>query len=184
MRLWLCCVVGVDALMPNRASAQPPVRSLPELQSLLEPGDEVRVIDASGATIQGRVIDLRAGGLNVAVDGRPRNFPEGTIRQVRKHRPDSRWNGVLIGAVLGAAVGAVTKARNCGATDCGEGGLVDPGFYVIGAAGGAGVGALVDGALKKFDVVFAAPSTVSGLSVTVAPLLSRHLRGVRLSIAF
>ena len=184
LRLWLCGTLGIAALMPGRASAQPPASSVPELQSLLKTGDEVRVTDTSGATTQGKVIDLSGGGLEVTVDARPRNFPEATIRQVRKHRPDSRWNGVLIGAAIGAAAGAVTKARNCGATDCGEGALVDPGFYVIGAAGGAGIGALVDGALKKFDVVFAARSTVSTPSVAVSPLLSRRLKGVRLSIAF
>lgn len=182
-RVWLCGVLAVVALMPVRASAQPPVRSLDELRSFLKVGDEVRVTDKSGATIQGKVIDLSAGGLGVSVNGVLRNLPESTIRQVRKRRPDSRWNGVLIGAAIGTAAGAITKTRNCGATDCGEGGLVEPGFYFIGAAAGAGAGALVDGAIKKFEVVFIAPSAVSA-SLSLLPLLSRQVIGVQVSIAF
>ena len=183
IRFCLYGVLGVVASMPASASAQVPVGSFAELQSVLKAGDEVRVTDTGGATTQGTVIDLSGRGLNLTVDGRSRTFAEATIRQLGKRRRDSPWNGVLIGAAIGTAAGAITKARNCGATDCGEGGLVDPGFYFIGAAAGAGVGALVDGAIKKFDVVFTAPPP-GAASVSFAPLLSRQMIGVRVSVAF
>jgi hypothetical protein len=68
-------------------------------------------------------------------------------------------------------VGAVVEARNCGSTDCGEGGNVDPGFYVFGAGIGARVGAVLDRSIQRFDTLFATPSPASVRRVSLVPIL-------------
>jgi hypothetical protein len=180
--LFLYGVFGVMTLMPRAALAQPPARSFAELQSILKSGDDVQITDNSGTRTRGKVADVSMNSLGLTVDGRRRDLPEPTIREIKKRRPDSRWNGTLIGAAIGTAAGAFAKAHNCGATDCGEGGLVDPGFYFIGAAAGAGAGALVDGAIRKFDTVFAAAPAAPRFSLSV--VLSRNVKGFELSVAF
>jgi len=181
------CIYGalsLVTLVPRLAPAQEPARSLAELQSMLTIGDDVRVTDSSGKTIQGRIAGVSMSSLSLAVDGRQQELPEAGIREVRRRRPDLWWNGLLIGAAIGAVVGAVVKERNCGSTDCGEGGLVDPGFYVFGAGIGAGAGVLVDLSIRRFDTVFVRPPTASVRSLRLSPVLSKEAKGLELSVRF
>lgn len=183
-RLCLYGAVGLLTLMPRLALAQPPARSFAGLQSILKTGDEVQVTDSSGKTTEGRIVDVSTSSLRLTVDGRQRDLSEATIREVKRRHPDLWWNGTLIGAAVGTVVGAVVEQGNCGSTDCGEGGLVDPGFYVFGAAIGAGAGALVDRAIRRFDTVFASPSPASVRRFSLSPVLSRDTKGLQLSVTF
>ena len=122
--------------------------------------------------------------LRLNVDGRLREVSEAEVREVGKRRPDRWWDGALIGAGIGAVVGAVVKAYNCGSTDCGEGGLVDPGFYLLGAGIGAAAGALVDHSISRFDTVFVGPPAVSGRDFCLVPILSKDAQGLALSLRF
>lgn len=183
-RLWLSGALLFLALMPRSALAQTPARSFADLQSILKIGDEVQITDSGGKTSQGTIVNVSTGSLGLTVDGRQRDLSEATIREVKRRRPDLWWNGILIGAVVGTVAGAVVKQRNCGSTDCGEGGLVDPGFYVFGAAIGAGAGALVDRSIKRFDTLFARPSPASVPRFSLLPVLSRSTKGLQLSVTF
>lgn len=171
-------------LMPRFALAQTPARSFEDLQSVLKLGDEVLITDSSGKTSQGKIVALSTGSLGVTIDGRRRDLSAPTIRTIKRRHADSLWNGILTGAVVGAAVGAVVKQRNCGSTNCGEGGLVEPGFYYLGAAIGAGAGAVVDRSIRRFDTLFASPSTASARRLSLSPVLARHSRGLQLSVTF
>jgi hypothetical protein len=182
--LCLFGALGLLALMPRVALAQPPVQSFAELQSILKPNDEVQITDSSGRTTRGRVVRVATGSLNLTVNGRQQELLEATIRDVKRRRPDVWWNGALIGAVAGTVAGAAVKRRNCGSTDCGEGGLVDPGFYVFGAAFGAGAGALIDSSVRRFDTLFARSSPSSVRMFSLTPFLSRGLKGFQLSVTF
>jgi hypothetical protein len=182
-RLCLFAALGFLTLMPRFALAQPSARSFAELQSILKTGDEVQITDSSGKTIQGRIGNVSTSSLGLTVDGRRQDLLEATVREVKRRRPDLWWNGPLIGAAIGTVVGAVVKQQNCGSTDCGEGGIVDPGFYVFGAGIGAGAGALVDLSIRRFDTVFAGPSPAT-VRFNLAPVLSRDTKGLRLSVRF
>jgi hypothetical protein len=172
------------ALLPRSAGAQTATQSFIELQTLLRTGDSVRVTDSSGSTTQGRVVRVSTTSLTLAVDGRHQDLPEGGIQTVTRRRPDRWWNGPLIGAAIGGVVGAVVKARNCGSTDCGEGGLVDPGFYVFGAGIGAAAGALVDHSIRRFETVFVRPPTASARTFRLSTILSKQAKGFEVSVNF
>ncbi len=180
----ICGALFLLALTPRLILAQQPAGRFGELQSILRIGDAVRVTDSRGETVHGRVAGVSATSISVTVDGRQRDLPEATIREVGRRRPDLWWNGVLIGTAIGAGVGAVTKERNCGSTDCGEGGLVDPGLYVFGAVIGAGTGALVDHFIRKFDTVFANSPTASARNLRLSAILWNRTKGVLVSVMF
>lgn len=184
MRLCMYGALSLLALTPRLTLAQQPVRSFAELQSILKIGDTVRVTDASGKTTQGRIASVSGSSLSVTVEGRQQELLEATIREVKRRRPDLWWNGVLIGAAIGAGVGAVIKERNCGSTDCGEGGLVDPGLYVFGAVIGAGTGAVIDLSIKRFDTLFASSLTARVRNFRLSPVLSKGTKGLELSVTF
>jgi hypothetical protein len=171
----------VEGKLTERATSG---RSFADLQSILKTGDEVQITDSSGQTTRGRIAGVSTNSLGLTVDGRQRDLPEATVREVKRRRPDLWWNGTLIGAVIGTVVGAVVKERNCGSTDCGEGGVVDPGFYMFGAGIGAGAGALVDLSIRRFDTLFVSPSPASVRRFRLSPVLSRNTQGVHVSVTF
>jgi hypothetical protein len=176
--------VVVMTLAPHLALAQPPSRSFTDLRSILAAGDAVQVMDSSGRTTRGRITGISTDALSLTVDGRQRVFPEATIQTVTKRRPDPWWNGALWGAAAGAVAGTVIAGVNCGSTDCGEGGLVHPGFELIFGAIGAGGGALVDRFISRFDPVFARSAAASAGRLRLSPVLSKGMKGVELSVSF
>ena len=96
-------------------------------------------------------------------------------------RRDTLWNGVVIGAGLGAIAGALGGVT---AIDCSEcaGFNVPLTFGVLGAAAGAGIGAAVD-ALRHAR----APATTANgrrTRVTVAPLIAKQGRALVASVRF
>ncbi len=74
---------------------------------------------------------------------------------------DSLWNGVLIGAGVGAAVGMLIAPRAfCGAHDTECATIVRVAIGLPAIAGGIGVGALVDGLMSRRD------ARVSGVQIS------------------
>jgi len=146
--------------------------------------DVVYLTDQSGERLKGTILGLSATSLRLAVNGTQRDLRETTVREIKKRRPDRWWDGALLGAVIGAAAGFTIRSSICGGGDCGEGGLVNPGFGVFGAAIGAGAGALGDLLTKRYDTVFANSPTAGGRSLRLSPLLSRGTKGVQLSATF
>ena len=174
------------ALMPNPAWAQQePAHSFEELQSQLKVrvDDVVHVTDQNGETFKGRIVALSTTSLRLDVNGTQRDLSETTVREVKKRHPDRWGDGVLIGAGIGAGTGAAIAWSKCGGGDCGEGGLVKPGFAVFGTAIGAGVGALTDFSLRRFDTLFAARSTTSPIGFRLSPVLSKGRKGIELSVS-
>ena len=175
-------------LLPAVAAAQEPVTSFDQLNTRLKPGDTVWVTDAQGREITGKIRDLTPASLLLDAGGVPQDFKPARVGIIQVQPRDSRWNGVLIGAVAGLAIGAASCALN---PECArdEGGLViTVGLGVIGTALGAGIGVLVDGAVKGPKVVvYRAPGSARsgpGSQVALAPMLRRGGAGVALSVAF
>ncbi len=173
-------------LLPLPAWAQQPARSFEELQSQLKVkvDDIVYVTGQSGERLKGRILGLSATSLRLAVNGTQRDLRETTIREIKKRRPDRWWDGALLGAVIGAAAGYWTGWSLCDGGDCGEGGLVNPGFAVFGAGIGAGAGALADLSIRRFDTLYANPSAASVRSLRLSPVVSKGTKGLQLSVTF
>jgi hypothetical protein len=102
------------------------------------------------------------------------------IQAMPQRGTDSLWNGTLVGAGLGAVLGALGGVAVIECSEC-AGFNVPLTFGVIGAGVGAGIGAGID-ALRHQR------SPTSRVSrprrVTVAPIVGRHLRAVVGSIRF
>lgn len=114
-----------------------------------------------------------------------KNFSGTQIREVRRQRPESRWDGVLIGLGIGAVAGVLNVKSTCSGASEREDclavgwGIILPLF----AGGGAGVGALMDFASKKHDIVFAR-ATTSNYRFRLSPTLGKQQKGVILSVSF
>ena len=174
-------VLFLAALLPTLSWAQQPVHSLPELETRVFLGDAVRVIDINEQAIDGRLQRISADSLALVVDGGLRELSEVNIREIRKRSPDRWWNGALIGAGIGVGTGVATAAAVCeGGAECTAWGtaLLAPGL----AGMGAGIGALIDFAISKFDTVYVRPET--SVSFDFLPILSRESKGIQCSISF
>ena len=171
-------------LAPQLALAQAPTQSFTDLRSILTDGDAVQIMDSNGKATRGHITGVSTDALTLTVDGRQRVLPEATIQTITRRRHDPWWNGALLGAAVGAVAGTVIAHQNCGSTDCGEGGLVDPGFKVIFGGIGAGAGALVDRFISRFDPVFARPPAARVGRLRLSPVLSKGTKGFELSVTF
>jgi hypothetical protein len=148
---WLLLV----ALLPRLALAQP-VQTFDRLADELNAGDRVRIVDATGRVREGDVAALTPDYIALARTGGASERIAGIdVREVQVRRRDGVRNGTLIGfgsvavAYCGLALSAGSPLA-CGIPTVFLGGL------------GAGLGALVDAAITRRDVVFRArPVTVA-----------------------
>jgi hypothetical protein len=92
------------------ASAQTPDK--PRLTSLsaaatarVPIGSVVEVTDARGKTISGKLTSLPDDGVRVNVGGKLLTVAAADVQRVKWHQADSRLNGLLIAAGIGAAPG-------------------------------------------------------------------------------
>ena len=151
----LVLVIGVS----GQVFAEPPVSAFSDLWTRLKSGDRVFVTDGSGLAIDGVFAKASDSTLGLLVDGQVRDIPAADVREISR-RGDSLWNGFLIGAGIGAALGAVAYA-SC---DDAYGECTDQAASAaIGAVSGAliygGIGALIDHFIKGRTVVFRVKST-------------------------
>jgi uncharacterized protein YcfJ len=98
-----------------------------------------------------------------------------------QHRKDSLWNGVIVGAGLGALVGTLVSFAVSDCSEC-SGFNVPLTFGVLGAGAGAGIGAGIDAWRQNRSPVTIAPKKAGRL--TVSPVLGKDVRGVVASIRF
>ena len=159
------------------AEAQKPLESSADLGMRVKTGDTVTVTDGSGQQTTAVFAKVSDSTLTLLVGGQLRDIPFADVREVAK-QGDSLWNGFLIGAGIGAALGAASEA-SCDRevyVDC-----VSPaaGAAVIGLLSG-GVGAFIDHLIKGRTVVFRVKSTARRLEPGFS--LDRH--GVSLSVGF
>ena len=85
------------------ASAQTSDAALARVRARLQPGDRITVIDDGSATT-GRFVEAARGTIRLRTAPGIVEVPIQEVEEVRK-RGDSPWNGLLIGAALGAAIG-------------------------------------------------------------------------------
>ena len=133
--------------------------------------DELRVEDRSGVRTTGRLTRLTADEITIRTSAGEKHFTQETVRQVAvRHRPLLRM-GVLIGAGVGAATGAVAACRGPNREECAD-------APIMAGALGAGVGLAVGALIHRTTIVYPG----SEKRTSVLPLISRSAVGVRASL--
>jgi hypothetical protein len=181
----LLLLTAIAALAPVIALAQEPVQSFDQLNTRLKVGDTVWVTDAQGREIKGRIRDLSPASLRLDAGGATQEFQAGRVGTIRVQPKDPLRNGVLWGAGVGFALGALSCGANpqCAGDESGAG--VTVALSVIGAAAGAGIGAAIDAARKPPKlVVYRAPGASGRAHLSLAPMLAPRTKGVAVSFAF
>lgn len=156
---------------PPAATAPTPVAPGGKLRT----GDTISVTDRNGVHTRGRLLRVSNEGLALKVDGQERMIPVSDLRRVEKR--DSVANGVIIGALPGALLGARMAGLSC-SPRCGE---ERPQAALIFGAIGAGLGALIDfghGSVVVYE------SGVSSSRVRATPILQPGRAGVAFSASF
>ena len=136
MRSLVLNVVLVFSMLPALSDAQP-VDSVEKRWSRMKSGNTVYVTDASARETTGTFVEISDSALTISVQGQDREILFADLRQIEK-RGDSVMNGFLIGAGIGAAMGA---GPNC--SDC-EDQFPLGGAITVGALEFGGIGALID----------------------------------------
>ena len=185
-----CVLALITAVsIPLGASGQSPETVFEELPAVLFEGDRVRVIETGGASLEGRIVDvtpqtviLRSGG------NQTRSLSSVSIAEIRRRSPDKWWNGLLIGAGAGAALGLLVDVAE--GDPCEEPGasfacidfspLFVPVFSVVGTA----VGGLTDLFISRYDTVYQNPSATRTQRLIIAPVVSADAAALRLEFSF
>jgi hypothetical protein len=137
-----------------------------ELSRTVRPGDEIFVTDRTGVQTGGRVLHLSPEELTLLVDKQERVIPSSGIGRIEKR--DSFWNGMLIGAVPAALIGAGVAGFEC-SPHCSRD--VPLGMLVYGAIG-TGIGALIDASVRGYAVVDGPPLGPPNALTDPAPVTS------------
>lgn len=177
--------IGFLFLSPPSSAAQGPAQSFEQLQVLVAPGQTLAVTDATGREVTGRLVELTSGAVTLDVEGGVRTWGVADVRRVRQRYGDSLLNGTLIGAGVGAGFIGTVIAVSCSHDDIGcdvdgWGALA----FVFYTAAGAGVGALVDAAIRGRRVVFEAPTPGPSPSVMLAPVVSPRGAALHVLVRF
>jgi len=199
-------------LAPALAAAQEPLKAFDQLRTRLRVGDTIVVVDASSREHTGRLVTLTPSSLVLSTrPGQP--FVADQVRAVMTPGPHPYRKGLLWGMALGTIAGGVAWAVSakdgsagvpppcqsvsappsswtpppCG----GSAGRGDGTSYWVAVPIGAGAGALTGiaiSALIRGDrrVVYRAPAAaaIEGVTLSIAPIVSRRPRGVAVSFAF
>ena len=164
-------------LLPHGVSAQPMATSFADLHTILREGETIFVTDTSGHRIKGEVAKVSPSLLMLLAPG-VRTFAATSVSEI--HRTDSVKNGALIGLIIGAGVGIAGIAAMCAdGPDCGPSlafGAITTG---IGAAGGAGIDALVG---MGGRVLYRSPQGTG--RVRFSPFSRKDMKGIAVSLSY
>lgn len=166
-RLGGMTLVGV--LFVRGAVAQPAARSFDELRSKVNAGQTVFVTDATGRQTKGKVADI-SGSTLVIITPETRTFTDAAITDIRI--TDSRWDGALIGAGVGA--GLAIWDYSIDPSEPGNAAIFAVGIG-LGAAIGAGIDAL---RARPGRTVYRSPRAA------VSPVVGRARQGLSMSVRF
>ena len=131
--------------------------------------DKIRVEDQSGVQTTGRLTDLTDQAITIQTSAGEKHFTRETVRQVAVHHRPIRM-AVLIGAGLGAALGAVAGCTGPEREECADGPIIAGGL-------GAGAGLVVGALIQRTTIVYPEPER----RTMVLPAISRNGVAVRVS---
>jgi hypothetical protein len=174
-------IAALIILAAATAEAQELAGTFDQLRVLVKPGDTLTVVDDSGQRVEGKVSSLSASALSLTVSGKPRQFLSTDIDTIEKRGPDSLKNGALIGLAIGGGIGAAGMIALAATAD-NPGAFVAVGLLMYGGIG-AGIGSGVDALIEGRRVIYARSGS-AGSTLTVAPLLGKTRKGMRVSLRF
>jgi hypothetical protein len=171
--------VAFALMAATAASAQPAASSLEELKILGNTNSHVTVTNTKGQEFRGTIADASQSRLSLRIGSEIRQFEAADVRSVRVRREDSLVNGALIGAaVWGGGTSLMFLDNECHDDPvCYEAVAV---YAALGALAGLGIDALIH---RNF-VAYTAPAPGAQRVLTVAPIVARARKGVRLTFAF
>lgn len=174
-------VILLVLLGGSRSWGQEPARSFDELQKRVSIGDSVRVTDAAGKIVKGKVKEMSSSSLRLS--GSSTVLSADSVRRIEKQRKDSLWNGLLIGGAAGVAGGAIAARSQCtNDSECSA--IANVVFIPTGLAIGMVAGALIDRSMTRFETVFTGQGDSGRLRVRISPIMARQLKGLSLSVNF
>ncbi len=116
-------------------------------------GSTVTVKAAGGLTATGTLLQVDPESLVLRVVTTKQRFDRDEVRRVTSKRKDSVRNGVLIGALIGASMAAMSSCR-IGDRECGAGGRAA--FVGLGAGLWAVIGENIDRSVEKSVTLYEA----------------------------
>ena len=180
-------VVGLVLAAAGRPALAGEARTLADLDRRLEPGTEVEVVDREGRVIRGAWARADEEGVLLSGFGGDagRRLAAADIVSVTRHG-DSLKNGLIIGGAIGLGSGLLVMYTE---PPAGEPPLCERNDTACKVTGTlaltalyAGVGALIDRAVKGRTVAYRAPS--DRLAVSVKPQLVPRGGGVKVAVRF
>ena len=172
--MWEIASVLVAAGIHIGWMAVPPAERVSTLTGLTV-GEMVHVKDVHGRSVNGAIAEASLTALAIVEEERSVIVPADEVQTV--DRQDSVLNGVLLGLAAGMVVTA-TATRGI----CGEGEAVECFGYIglpVSLGGGVAIGAAVDALMHA--TLYRRPDAAQ---VRVAPLVSHHRMGARLSVTW
>jgi len=181
----LIVFVAAALVLPSLAAGQEPVKSFDQLNTRLKAGDTIWVTDSQGREIEGKLSRLSPASLQLTTDGDVEELPAERVGTIRVQPADRLRNGVLWGALVGFVGGALSCGVNPQCTGDEGGAGMAAGLGILGAAAGAGIGALIDAAVKGPKLtVYRASGTAGDAHFSIAPVITPRAKGVAVSFAF
>jgi hypothetical protein len=121
----------------------------------LEKDATITVHMNSGDKTEGKFLALEADSIRLNIDKQERIFPRASITEVWQRVPDSKLNGILIGAVIGLVAGGLV-ARAAGTTHTGDSGAqaLGGGIVMTGLGLGALFGGITDAKIKGNKLIY------------------------------
>ena len=167
------CVASAILCLPTVAAAEVGLWSRDESNPAVSTGLSPAANDDRGAAIDGKPFAVTGAPRKAAGSASPRRQSATLSR-----RRDTLWNGVLVGAGVGALLGVVGGQALIECSEC-AGFNVPLTFGVLGAGVGAGVGAGIDALRHTRSPI---PNTPG--HVTVTPVLGKGQRAVVALVRF
>lgn len=130
-----------SAAPPSPAPADP----ADDLALRVNLDDQIRVEDRAGERVAGRLTRLTADAITIQTRDGERQFARATIHRIEVRRHPIR-SAVLIGAGVGAVLGALAACTGDDTSECPDG-------AIFGGAGGAAAGLAVGSLIHKTTVV-------------------------------
>jgi hypothetical protein len=155
-------------LAPSPGSAQQ-LQAFQDLAPRIKLNDRLQIEDQSGARITGRLARLTSDEIAIQTNVGEQRFTSADVRSVAVRHGSGRW-GALIGAGVGAVVGA---ALECGG---GEHEYCSEGVVMLGIFG-TGVGAAVGAFIPRTTTVYRTRK-----QAFASPVFSRRAIGVVASL--
>lgn len=173
--LWCLTLAPAAAQEPRKDPARRAVGSFEALPERVRVGQTVYVTDTLARETAGSLVRLSDSAVTLLVQGAEREFPRAQVHQVAR-RGDSVGEGMAVGFLISSGLGLLTVL---GAADTVDSGGAAGGILAMGSIG-AGVGALIDYAIKGRTVVYRAKP----VGLTASPVLLRGGAGVRVAVRF